>query len=228
MGAPSRNPCQGIRWSFSSGLDLKVCFQIIFHGISVMFRVIAWLLFQKRIAFYKNSASVQPMEWRETSQNWTRWPGEISSKKDPYLKNLFTCMKFFIFLLQEIEPRVAEELCRLFPEDTGIELTPILYKSKRAARNVKPKMPQQTIMRGRFRGSGRRGGGDAFPRYSECLCLGLAWTFTVLILQGLSSVNKDFMRTVISPSFPVSLCLTNTHRHSKCPCTSMDVSACCA
>ncbi|CAG0883828.1 unnamed protein product [Darwinula stevensoni] len=67
---------------------------------------------------------------------------------------------------QEIEPRVAEELCRLFPEDTGIELTPILYKSKRAARNVKPKMPQQTIMRGRFRGSGRRGGGDAFPRYS--------------------------------------------------------------
>ncbi|XP_015587583.1 YTH domain-containing protein 1 [Cephus cinctus] len=37
---------------------------------------------------------------------------------------------------QEIEPRVAEELCRLFPEDEGIEMTPILRKSKEAAKNV--------------------------------------------------------------------------------------------
>ncbi|XP_011299102.1 YTH domain-containing protein 1 [Fopius arisanus] len=37
---------------------------------------------------------------------------------------------------QEIEPRVAEELCRLFPEDDGIEMTPILRKSKEAAKNV--------------------------------------------------------------------------------------------
>ncbi|XP_046753657.1 YTH domain-containing protein 1 [Diprion similis] len=37
---------------------------------------------------------------------------------------------------QEIEPRVAEELCRLFPEDEGIEMTPILRKSKEASKNV--------------------------------------------------------------------------------------------
>lgn len=40
---------------------------------------------------------------------------------------------------QEIEPRVAEELCRLFPEDEGIELTPILRKSKEAAKTVRPR-----------------------------------------------------------------------------------------
>lgn len=37
---------------------------------------------------------------------------------------------------QEIEPRIAEELCRLFPEDEGIEMTPILRKAKEAAKNV--------------------------------------------------------------------------------------------
>lgn len=35
---------------------------------------------------------------------------------------------------QEIEPKVAEELCRLFPEDDGIEMTPILRKSKEASK----------------------------------------------------------------------------------------------
>lgn len=40
---------------------------------------------------------------------------------------------------QEIEPRVAEELCRLFPEDEGIELTPLLRKSKEAAKHVRPR-----------------------------------------------------------------------------------------
>lgn len=40
---------------------------------------------------------------------------------------------------QEIEPRVAEELCRLFPEDEGIEMTPILRKSKEAAKLVRPR-----------------------------------------------------------------------------------------
>ncbi|CAH1372860.1 hypothetical protein MTP99_014285 [Tenebrio molitor] len=35
---------------------------------------------------------------------------------------------------QEIEPRVAEELCRLFPEDDGIEVTPILRLAKEAAK----------------------------------------------------------------------------------------------
>ncbi|KAJ9579446.1 hypothetical protein L9F63_024445, partial [Diploptera punctata] len=41
---------------------------------------------------------------------------------------------------QEIEPRVAEELCRLFPIDEGIDMTPILRKSKEAARLVRPRM----------------------------------------------------------------------------------------
>ncbi|CAG4950143.1 unnamed protein product [Colias eurytheme] len=35
---------------------------------------------------------------------------------------------------QEIEPKVAEELCRLFPEDDGIEMTSILRKSKEASK----------------------------------------------------------------------------------------------
>lgn len=49
---------------------------------------------------------------------------------------------------QEIEPRVAEELCRLFPEDDGIEITPILRLAKEASkknasrgRNIKARMP---------------------------------------------------------------------------------------
>ncbi|XP_066996788.2 YTH domain-containing protein 1 isoform X2 [Anabrus simplex] len=40
---------------------------------------------------------------------------------------------------QEIEPRVAEELCRLFPMDEGIDMTPILRKSKEAARILRPR-----------------------------------------------------------------------------------------
>ncbi|XP_071453415.1 YTH domain-containing protein 1-like [Hetaerina americana] len=39
---------------------------------------------------------------------------------------------------QELEPRVAEELCRLFPLDEGIDLTPILRKSKEASRLLRP------------------------------------------------------------------------------------------
>ena len=35
---------------------------------------------------------------------------------------------------QEIEPKVAEELCRLFPEDEGIEITPILRLAKESAK----------------------------------------------------------------------------------------------
>lgn len=38
---------------------------------------------------------------------------------------------------QEIEPKVAEELCRLFPEDDGIEMTPILRLSKDAAKKLR-------------------------------------------------------------------------------------------
>ncbi|XP_014215728.1 YTH domain-containing protein 1 [Copidosoma floridanum] len=65
---------------------------------------------------------------------------------------------------QEIEPRVAEELCRLFPEDEGIEMTPILRKSKESAKRVvKPTIrnhhENRTVITPRFirtRGRGRR------------------------------------------------------------------------
>ena len=39
---------------------------------------------------------------------------------------------------QEIEPKVAEELCRLFPQDEGIEMTPILRKSKESSKTTRP------------------------------------------------------------------------------------------
>lgn len=60
---------------------------------------------------------------------------------------------------QEIEPRVAEELCRLFPEDEGIEITPILRLAKECGkknnlhslnRPLKPRMP--IAARASFRG----------------------------------------------------------------------------
>ncbi|EDW69180.2 YTH domain-containing protein 1 [Drosophila virilis] len=40
---------------------------------------------------------------------------------------------------QEIEPKIGAELCRLFPEDEQIELTPILRKSKETARVMREK-----------------------------------------------------------------------------------------
>uniref|UniRef100_A0A0A9W0N2 YTH domain-containing protein 1 n=1 Tax=Lygus hesperus TaxID=30085 RepID=A0A0A9W0N2_LYGHE len=43
---------------------------------------------------------------------------------------------------QEIEPRVGQELCRLFPEDENIELTPILKKSKEMARELRENLPK--------------------------------------------------------------------------------------
>ncbi|XP_005179046.1 YTH domain-containing protein 1 [Musca domestica] len=40
---------------------------------------------------------------------------------------------------QEIEPKVGAELCRLFPEDEKVELTPILRKSKATAKMMREK-----------------------------------------------------------------------------------------
>ncbi|XP_055707753.1 YTH domain-containing protein 1 [Phlebotomus papatasi] len=40
---------------------------------------------------------------------------------------------------QEIEPKVGAELCRLFPEDDSIELTPILRKSKETSLQLREK-----------------------------------------------------------------------------------------
>ncbi|XP_065161315.1 YTH domain-containing protein 1 [Atheta coriaria] len=75
---------------------------------------------------------------------------------------------------QEIEPRVAEELCRLFPEDEGIEITPILRLAKDAAkkngirpvrdgqRHPKARMPISASRGFNYRSRG--GGGGSFSR----------------------------------------------------------------
>ncbi|XP_014289436.1 YTH domain-containing protein 1 [Halyomorpha halys] len=64
---------------------------------------------------------------------------------------------------QEIEPRVGAELCRLFPEDENIDLTPILRKSKERARQLKERpqvrsrrRPESRKYRRRFRRNARR------------------------------------------------------------------------
>lgn len=62
---------------------------------------------------------------------------------------------------QEIEPRVAEELCRLFPEDDGIEMTPILRKSKEAGKHVSK---SSRSYRDRIGNGGGGGGGSRFLR----------------------------------------------------------------
>uniref|UniRef100_A0A1A9WC88 YTH domain-containing protein n=1 Tax=Glossina brevipalpis TaxID=37001 RepID=A0A1A9WC88_9MUSC len=68
---------------------------------------------------------------------------------------------------QEIEPKVGAELCRLFPEDEKIELTPILRKSKETAKMMREKNirvvykpPKSLSTRGGIRGntSYRHGG----------------------------------------------------------------------
>lgn len=77
---------------------------------------------------------------------------------------------------QEIEPKVAQELCKLFPEDDAIEMLPVLKKSKEAGRilrekGVKPvvnrkpyiRMPPMRGGRGGGGGSSLRGGRGAPP-----------------------------------------------------------------
>lgn len=66
---------------------------------------------------------------------------------------------------QEIEPKIGSELCRLFPEDEAVELTPILKKSKETSKMMKEKNivpvfrppPTQSKMSGGVHG-GMRGG----------------------------------------------------------------------
>ncbi|KAF4533255.1 hypothetical protein B566_EDAN005171 [Ephemera danica] len=64
---------------------------------------------------------------------------------------------------QEIEPKVAEELCRLFAMDEGIDMTPVLRKSKGAARVVRPPqgLPPPVPMRNVRRGGNMAGEGEA-------------------------------------------------------------------
>ncbi|XP_004527021.1 YTH domain-containing protein 1 [Ceratitis capitata] len=72
---------------------------------------------------------------------------------------------------QEIEPKVGAELCRLFPEDEKIEMTPILRKSKETAKIMREKgirvsyrPPRSLSSRGSRGSSGASGG---FPGYRQ-------------------------------------------------------------
>jgi len=79
---------------------------------------------------------------------------------------------------QEIQPRVGEELCRLFTEDRSVDITPILRKSKEAAREQRAKggVPRsgpigghsRVVRGGRGRGGGQEGRGRKRPnRYED-------------------------------------------------------------
>ncbi|XP_063699208.1 YTH domain-containing protein 1 [Culicoides brevitarsis] len=66
---------------------------------------------------------------------------------------------------QEIEPKVAQELCKLFPEDDAIELLPILKKAKESGRilrekGIKPNVNRRPPMSS-SRSNSSRGGRDA-------------------------------------------------------------------
>ncbi|XP_039963257.1 YTH domain-containing protein 1 [Bactrocera neohumeralis] len=70
---------------------------------------------------------------------------------------------------QEIEPKVGSELCRLFPEDEKIEMTPILRKSKETAKMMREKGIRVSYRPPRSLSSrGSRGGaGSGFPSYRQ-------------------------------------------------------------
>ncbi|XP_017461432.1 PREDICTED: YTH domain-containing protein 1 [Rhagoletis zephyria] len=68
---------------------------------------------------------------------------------------------------QEIEPKVGSELCRLFPEDEKIEMTPILRKSKETAKMMREKGIRVSYRPPRSLSSrGSRGGGGGSRAYS--------------------------------------------------------------
>lgn len=75
---------------------------------------------------------------------------------------------------QEIEPKVGSELCRLFPEDEKIEMTPILRKSKETAKMMREKgirvsyrPPRSLSSRGSRGGASGGSGGSGFPNYRQ-------------------------------------------------------------
>ena len=77
---------------------------------------------------------------------------------------------------QEIMPRVGEEVARLFAEDRTVDLTPVLRKSKEAARKHRAKggagktAPiggRGRVVRGRGRGEGGEQRGRKRSRYDE-------------------------------------------------------------
>lgn len=68
---------------------------------------------------------------------------------------------------QEIEPKVAAELCRLFPEDDTIDLMPILKKSKEASRRLREQGIRVTYKAPPLRTIASNGNGSAMHRGSN-------------------------------------------------------------
>lgn len=64
---------------------------------------------------------------------------------------------------QEIEPRVAEELCRLFAVDSTIDMTPILRKSKESARRQRANPDPRRVPPNRPLSTGLRSGSPRRP-----------------------------------------------------------------
>ena len=60
---------------------------------------------------------------------------EIEPRKPTFVTNLF----FMFFCSWSYIAGVAEEICRLFPEDNQVEMTPILRRSKESARQQRAK-----------------------------------------------------------------------------------------
>lgn len=64
---------------------------------------------------------------------------------------------------QEIEGKVGADLCRLFPEDDAVDMTPILKRSKEAAKGLRERGGSKTNLKKPIGGGG--GGGGMGDRY---------------------------------------------------------------
>lgn len=133
---------------------------------------------------------------------------------------------YIMWTLQEIEPRVAEELCRLFPKDEGINLTPVLHKSKRASRVARARGPLRRPLqspgdrRGRPRERGSfRGRGDVGFRCvtatrvesrkgEACILLKLPLVPTAVELQHTPLLKQEIVFfCIFSVLYSCNLCL---------------------
>lgn len=98
---------------------------------------------------------------------------------------------------QEIEPKVAEELCRLFPEDETIEMMPILKKSKEMAKLLREKgitpnfrRPTATSTSRSSNGAPRRGGlSNSIDRRSSSIMRGVG-RGKKIFMKGKNRINS--------------------------------------
>lgn len=66
---------------------------------------------------------------------------------------------------QEIEGKVGAELCRLFPEDDAVDMTPILKRSKESAKQLRERGGSKTNLRKPIGGGSGGGGGGGGGGY---------------------------------------------------------------